>query len=571
MKNCLLSIFIFIAITMSAVSQEPLPKGLTEDEVELYYELINTPFFPKKHTSPEVPPRTPAEWEEAYGVIITWAAYSYELREIVRNASEVANVYILCGNCNAIQNYLIDGNVSLENVNLVQADFNSVWVRDYGPQSVYLEDGSLAFVDWLYNRPRPADNEVPGFMADYLDLDLFQMSGNSGMLTATGGNFMSDGHGTGFSSKLILSENPSYSESQIDQIMYEYMGIDRYIKMNELPYDNISHIDMHMKLIDEETLLVGEFPEGVSDGPFIENNLDYVLSNYNTCFERNYEVVRIPMVPSHSGNYPPATPYRTFANALILNNLVLVPQYGHHLDETGLQVFRDAMPGYNIQGVYMEDVISASGAIHCITREIAAFDPVHISHPRVRIALVDDEKVEFVAEVNSPDGVSSVKLMLATDEDKEFEPVNMTLDNGKYYTSIDGEELELGMVVRYYIKATNNNNKTITKPLVAPEGYYSFEVKLTDDTSVEKYAINPTFKVYPNPANDYINFSASAEFSGGSLTITNIQGQTVYKKRITENAYDILMNIDISNLPAGVYFIRAINDNFAEIKKIIKQ
>lgn len=36
------------------------------------------------------------------------------------------------------------------------------------------------------------------------------------------------------------------------------MGIERYIKMQTLPYDGIHHIDMHMKLLDEETLLVGQ-------------------------------------------------------------------------------------------------------------------------------------------------------------------------------------------------------------------------------------------------------------------------------------------------------------------------
>ena len=38
------------------------------------------------------------------------------------------------------------------------------------------------------------------------------------------------------------------------------MGINRYITMPTLPYDGIHHIDMHMKLLDEETLLVGEYP-----------------------------------------------------------------------------------------------------------------------------------------------------------------------------------------------------------------------------------------------------------------------------------------------------------------------
>jgi hypothetical protein len=51
--------------------------------------------------------------------------------------------------------------------------------------------------------------------------------------------------------------------------------------MPELPYDNISHIDMHMKLLDEETLLVSRYPDGVADGPQINQNINYVLNNFN--------------------------------------------------------------------------------------------------------------------------------------------------------------------------------------------------------------------------------------------------------------------------------------------------
>ena len=38
--------------------------------------------------------------------------------------------------------------------------------------------------------------------------------------------------------------------------MKKFMGIERYIKMETLPYDEIHHIDMHMKLLDEETILM---------------------------------------------------------------------------------------------------------------------------------------------------------------------------------------------------------------------------------------------------------------------------------------------------------------------------
>ena len=120
---------------------------------------------------------------------------------------------------------------------------------------------------------------------------------------------MVDGLGTAFSSKLILDENPSLSNSQIDQIMHSFMGIDRYIKMETLPYDGIHHIDMHLKLLDEETLLVGQYPSGVSDGPQIEANINYILNNYQTPFGNPYKIVRIPMPPDASNDYPNAGGY----------------------------------------------------------------------------------------------------------------------------------------------------------------------------------------------------------------------------------------------------------------------
>ena len=59
---------------------------------------------------------------------------------------------------------------------------------------------------------------------------------------------MSDGDGVAFSSNLVLDENdgngdfgslsyPNHSEAELDDIFQNWMGIDEYIKMTELPYD----------------------------------------------------------------------------------------------------------------------------------------------------------------------------------------------------------------------------------------------------------------------------------------------------------------------------------------------
>ncbi len=476
----LVSLFLFFNIFLSAQAQQFFPKGLTGEEKEKYDGFIRTYSYGEKNAQPPAsPPRTPAEFEEAGGVIVSWTSYTYELREIVKHAKTRVPVYIVANNASSVQSYLSQGGVSMDNITIVNMPFNSVWVRDYGPQSTYLEDtGELALVDWVYNRPsRPEDNQIPSEFAQLLDVPLFQMTTNPYRLVATGGNFMTDGQGTGFSSELILAENPDLSVGQVNDIVYDYLGIERYVLMDELPFDNISHIDMHMKLLDEETLLIGDFPEGVSDGPAIEANLEELLANYPTCYGREYEVVRIPMIPSPSGTWPDGSwsgaHYRTFTNSLIMNDLVLVPTYyNSSLNEEALDIYRQAMPGHEVIGIDMEAVIPASGAIHCISKEIAATDPVFIAHAPLRVS--DGNEIQIEAEIKNALGIISASVFYALDGQDFFAEVPME-GNGNIYTAQIPNQ-PCGTSIDYYISASNAN-KTITKPFTAPGQFWSFTIE----------------------------------------------------------------------------------------------
>ncbi len=53
-------------------------------------------------------------------------------------------------------------------------------------------------------------------------------------------------------------------------------------------------------------------------------------------------------------------------------------------DTTALRIYREAMPGYNIVGINCNSIIYLNGAIHCITKEVGSFNPLFISHSRVR-------------------------------------------------------------------------------------------------------------------------------------------------------------------------------------------
>ncbi|MBL8008512.1 MAG: agmatine deiminase family protein, partial [Ignavibacteria bacterium] len=257
MKNLILTLTaaLFLLNSLNAYSQE-LPHYMTDYEKELN-KTYQPPFINSDDTNPPpTPVRTMAEWEEVQGIIVAWTSYTTIIRQIVDYAQDEGLVFIVCSDSNSVKSFLTSGGVPLVNLKFIITSFNSVWCRDYGPWAAYsgISD-SLKLIDWIYNRPRPLDDAVPVGFSNYTGIPLYQTTQSPNDLTATGGNFMVDGNGTGFSSKLILNENSSKTEAQIDTIMSRYMGIRRYIKMNTLPYDQIHHIDMHIKLLDEETLL----------------------------------------------------------------------------------------------------------------------------------------------------------------------------------------------------------------------------------------------------------------------------------------------------------------------------
>ena len=155
--------------------------------------------------------------------------------------------------------------------------------------------------------------------------------------------------------------------------------------MENLTYDGIHHIDMHMKLLNEETLLIAEYPEGVADGPQIEANIQYILENYNSAFGTPFNIIRIPSPPSSTGNYPDDNGYyRTYTNSVFVNNTVLVPFYRTEYDTIAQRIYEQALPGYNIVGIDVdnqgENLISYSGAIHCITHSVGVNEPLLIQH-----------------------------------------------------------------------------------------------------------------------------------------------------------------------------------------------
>jgi agmatine/peptidylarginine deiminase len=545
---------------------------MTDQEKSLYKNYVPPKSFTDDLNPPYTPVRTLAEWEEYQAVMVTWTSYTSILAQIVDYVQDECVCVIICSDSNSVKTQLTSYGVPLVNLRFVIAGFNSIWCRDYGQWNAYTNDiDSLKMIDWTYNRPRPLDDVIPVYIAQMFNTPLHQATSAPYDFTATGGNFMVDGHGTGFSSKLILNENPTHTEAQIDTIAKKYMGLSRYVKMNTLPYDGIHHIDMHMKLLDEETLLVGQYPTGVSDGPQIELNLQYILNNYQTCFGKPYKVVRIPQPPSSSGQYPPSSDYFTYTNSLIVNKTVIVPIYGLSQDTTALRIYRQSMPGYRVVGINCNSIIPSSGAIHCITKEIGVYNPLFISHSGLRNTSVTTAPYEVKASIKSKSGISTAKVYWRTDTTVAYSQLNMTQAADTFKAYIPAQPLNTN--VYYYVSATNNSSKTVTKPYTAPSGYFKFTV--TNPTFVNNESeIVKEFKLYqnfPNPFNPTTNIKFEIPKTGfTTLKVYNAMGREVevlVSSKLEAGNY----NADFkgTKLSSGIYFYKLVSGDYTAVKKMV--
>jgi len=577
MKKIIYVILTILFITTNVIISfsQDLPNYMTDEEKKKMPDYLNSINVRGTTTPPLSPVRTMAEWEELQALTISWKSYESVLTKIVKAAQTECKVFIICDDSSTVKNYLISNGVTPVNVSYIIASANSVWIRDYGANNVYTNDvDSLLFVDWIYNRPRPADDIIPSAISDYTGIPLFETTVSPYKLVHTGGNFMSDGFETGFSSELVIDENSDLSETQIDDIMNQFMGISRYIKMPVLPYDGIHHIDMHIKLLDEETLLVGEYPDGVADGPQIEANLQYVLSNYNSVFGTPYKVIRIPMPPSTSGLYPDnGGYYRTYTNGVFVNKTFIVPGYREEYDTTALRILRQSLPGYNVVAINCEQTIPSSGAIHCITNVIGSSDPLLISHQRLSDTYDTTNNYTVNAEILHKSGLQAATVYYRTDTLQPYQTADMSMTvKSNIWTGYIPHQ-QANTTVYYYIQAHANSGKFQVRPITAPDGYWSF--KILSLSSVEEQNNDFAIKmlpVYPNPSKGITCIPIENNYSDmyceiALFDILSKKTFIIYKGKINKGKTNYFLNA--SKLSQGVYILKFISDYYVETQKFL--
>jgi hypothetical protein len=326
-----------------------------------------------------------------------------------------------------------------------------------------------------------------------------------------------------------------------------------------------------MKLLDEETIMVGQYPTGFADGPQIELNLQYILNNFQTCFGRPYKVVRIPMPPDQNGQYPPTGEYFTYTNSTFVNKTVIVPIYGVAQDTSAMRIYKENLPGYNVVSINCTTIIPSLGAIHCITKEIGAENPIFIAHPVLRNTSNTTTPYEVKAYIKNKSGIANAKVYWTTDTTAGFTQLNMTPVADTFKANIPNQNL--GTKIYYYIKATANNTKISYKPFTAPVGYYKFmitnSVGITNNgTDLFYYDL---YQNYPNPFNPVTKINYYLQNNGFvSLKVFDITGKQITQLingNLNKGMHTI--SFDGSNFSSGIYFYTIETNGWKKTKAMI--
>lgn len=462
--------------------------------------------------------RTAAEWEPAKGTMVVWPlCVPYKL--VVELAKD-NHLYTLVENDsskNEAQKWYDKWGIDRAKVTFVNAPqgVDAWWTRDWGPSAIFMPDGNMKLGDGKYifstpNTKMGCDDSLKFIYTDKENKIIKTETDDNATLPlgkglnigvldlpfiTTGGNVLTDGLGTAFSSCILLNENKFYgvSNENFFRLNKELAGFNRYHILPNFEKRGIQHLDCLMKLLDEERILVAEPPTDHELYAVYENIVENELKKLKTVHGRPYEIVRIK-----TGRYDKEQ-LAAYTNSIIVNKTIYVPLFQIKEDNEALQLWQKAMPGYTVKGFTFalkdEPIVSKAiqehyksgygwddgDALHCRTRAVWDSEMLYLSTKKIEAGVnAKHRNIVYNTMIDySKKGLIKAKNQLywRVKGGKNWQtiPLKKTSNPQHFFAEIPYHQE--GKTVEYYISAESKSGKKETQPRTAPAGAYQFVIK----------------------------------------------------------------------------------------------
>lgn len=336
----------------------------------------------------------PAEWYEQSGVQLTWPhedtdwrPYLGEITEVCLNLVRIVarheKVLVAARDADKVRR-LIESSTDEDvrgNIRVYQCENNDTWARDHSFITLVSErdggEGSFRLLDFRFNGwgrkfPADKDNRINASLYDAGAFNGVRVDNDDFVLE--GGSVESDGRGTIFTTSMCLlapNRNQPMTREEIAQRLMSELCADRVVWLDHGSLtgdDTDGHIDTTVRTAPDDTLVYTGCDDS-GDGQYEDfRKLEEQLRGLRTADGQPYRLLRLPMPDAvyYDGERLPAT----YANFLVINGAVIVPEYGQpEKDAEARRVIAEAFPGRETIGVNALAVVRQHGSLHCLTMQ----------------------------------------------------------------------------------------------------------------------------------------------------------------------------------------------------------
>lgn len=555
--------------------------------------------------------RFPGEYEEVQAVFISWM-YDYSVSSPVIDTmlsspyaaldAQLANgiqqagvpVYInvwTAADSAAVRQFMIKRGTPLKNYRFFINDGDNIWARDFGPVNYYYgTDDSLGWVDFHYYPGWDLDDLLPIAWGKELNIPV-----TTSGIYYEGGNILADGAQSLYTSSAVYDLNSSilsYTPARTVDSIKDALNLDRATILSMLNYDGgTGHIDLYLDMTDENTFVQTLMPAAAASIPrfrdydTVNSNIKY-LRTLNSSHAKPHHFYHIPFPTKDDGSmYTSAEEYnneytRTYSNHLIVNKTIIQPVFNDGIsgniagDNAAIDSIKKVYPGYKIIPIDMRWLDGSGGSIHCITKEMAADNPLRFFHYAYRDREDYQSNYPIDAVITNRSGIASATLFWRLKGASAWTAVSMIAASGNHWTALipasSGTTVE---TFEYYISATSVNGKTITRPMPGVDGPYVFWYDKLTSVDAATRTVFEIGNLYPNPATDFVNMElVPANPAQVQAIITDMTGKTVTTQDFGQISSRRYLRLNTSNMPAGIYTIQLYGDGVLQgTRKLIRK
>ena len=238
-----------------------------------------------------------------------------------------------------------------------------MWVRDYSP--IFVVNGGVTMVDFDY-RPENGENTDFENLFPVAFAARFNFPYTHSRLTLEGGNFVTNGEGICLSTTTMAAQNSSKRQLSLEEVagkLGEYFRMNRWVYLESLVGDQVSHVDTFATFVSPDQVVVGAYDaeQSPENALILDKNAE-ILSQVSTP-RGPLKVTRIRRPPNIDGRF------HTYTNVVFANGVLLVPQYptvSPELDREAIRAYQALLPNWEIIGIDATQLIRKRGALHCV-------------------------------------------------------------------------------------------------------------------------------------------------------------------------------------------------------------